>query len=153
MMGIMQVIGAAFAYLPITYLGRKPLLMFGELAMAISWFVCGLSLILEWYITVFVCILLFLFFFHCTWGGVCWLYVAETTVDSANGLDIFVLFSWITFTTMIFEYMIFGPLGPHGTFWCFSAICFIGFFWIWAVLKETRGLTDLEKKTLYASNN
>ena len=65
-MGVMQAVGAMFAYLPITYFGRKPILMFGQLSMAICWFICGLGLILEWYITVFVCLLLFIFFFQST---------------------------------------------------------------------------------------
>lgn len=79
--------------------------------------------------------------------------MAETTVDSANGLGITVLFTWASILGLTFEYMIFGPMGPHGTFWFFAVICLIGFFWIWIVLKETRGLSNLEKKTLYAPLN
>ena len=79
--------------------------------------------------------------------------MAETTVDAANGLGITVLFIWATILGLTFEYMIFGPLGPHGTFWFFSAVCLIFFFWIWFVPKETRGLSSKEKKHIYAPLN
>ena len=79
--------------------------------------------------------------------------MAETTVDAANGLSITVLFIWATILGLTFEYMVFGPMGPHGTFWFFSFVCLMFFFWIWCVPKETRGLSSLEKKTLYAPVN
>ena len=78
-----------------------------------------------------------------------WLYTSEITVDSANALSVALMFSWAVVLASTFEYMIFGPLGPHGTFFIFSGICFIGFLWIWLFLKETRGLNSLQKKTLY----
>ena len=43
-----------------------------------------------------------------------------------------------------------GWLQPEGVFFMFGAITITGFFYILFLMKETRGLTDLEKKTLYA---
>ena len=52
-----------------------------------------------------------------------------------------------------FEFMIFGVLGPHGTFWFYGGVTLVGFIWCLIVLKETRGLTNLQKKTLYMPTN
>ena len=62
-MGFMQAFGALFAYIPIRFFGRKSILMFGQLTMALSFGVAGLGLVMKWYITAFVCLLLFIFFF------------------------------------------------------------------------------------------
>ena len=38
----------------------------------------------------------------------------------------------------------------HGTVWYFSALNFLGLLFFLFFVKETKGLTDLEKKTLYS---
>ena len=38
----------------------------------------------------------------------------------------------------------------QGTFWYFAGITFIGFLFMVFIVKETRGLEDVEKKTLYS---
>ena len=121
--------------------------------MALCMFLCGLSLVQEWYTTVFISLNLFILFFQTSQGGVTWLYAAECTVDSANGLCVSALYLNATLLSLTMEYMIFGPMGPHGTFWLFAGINFVGFIWIWIVLKETRGLTNLQKRALYAPVN
>ena len=48
-----------------------------------------------------------------------------------------------------FEYMINSDLKVYGSIWIFAALTLIGFFFFVFVIRETRGLTDLEKKSLY----
>ena len=62
-MAFMQAIGALLAYIPITYFGRKPILMFGQFAMAVSFFFAGLSIIMKWYTAIFVFLNLFILSF------------------------------------------------------------------------------------------
>ena len=50
---------------------------------------------------------------------------------------------------MSFEYTLNSPVGVHGTFWLFSAASLLGFFFMVFCVRETCGLTDLEKKALY----
>jgi hypothetical protein len=54
---------------------------------------------------------------------------------------------------MTFDVMINSPLGVHGSFWYFSGLNFIGFLFFVCFVKESRGLTDIEKKTLYSPIN
>ena len=41
----------------------------------------------------------------------------------------------------------------HGTIWVYAGINFAGFIFCLIFVKETRGLTDLQKKTLYSPKN
>ena len=152
-MGFMNMFGALLSYVTVTYVGRKPILMIGQSGMTLFYFVCGIGLIFGWLNTVFIALCLFIFLFQATVGPLAWVYAAEITVDSANGLSITVLFFWGTIISLTFEYMIFGPLGPHGTFLLFATICFIGFLWVWMIVKETKGLNGIRKKTLYTPIN
>ena len=46
--------------------------------------------------------------------------------------------------------MINSGMKVYGTFWYFAVFCFLGFLFCLFFVRETRGLTDLEKKTLYS---
>lgn len=79
-----------------------------------------------------------------------WLYVPEVCVDAGTGLAVASQFVNLTLITLTFEYMINSELEVHGTIWYFSAFSFIGFLFCLFIVKETRGLSDIEKKTLYS---
>ena len=46
--------------------------------------------------------------------------------------------------------MINSALKVYGSIWIFSAVTFTGFIFCIIFVKETRGLSDLEKKSLYS---
>ena len=45
--------------------------------------------------------------------------------------------------------MINSALKVYGSIWYFSGLSFIGFIFVLCMVRETRGLTDLEKKSIY----
>ena len=49
--------------------------------------------------------------------------------------------------------MINSPMQVYGSIWYFAGWCVVGFLFCFFFVKETRGLTDLEKKTLYAKKS
>ena len=53
----------------------------------------------------------------------------------------------ISFT---FEFMINSSLKVYGSIWYFCGFTLIGFIYCIFNVRETRGLTDLEKKMLYS---
>lgn len=55
--------------------------------------------------------------------------------------------------TASLEYMMAGPLQVHGTFFFFGGMCLLGAIYCQIFLKETRGLTNLQKKMLYTPVN
>ena len=56
----------------------------------------------------------------------------------------------LTLISLTFEFMINSAMQVHGTIWYFAGFNFLGFIFFLVVVKETRGLSDLEKKTLYS---
>lgn len=51
--------------------------------------------------------------------------------------------------TLSVEYLIASPLQVHGTFWLYGVLCAFGVAFVVIFLKETKGLTDQQKKDLY----
>lgn len=45
--------------------------------------------------------------------------------------------------------MIDSGLKVYGTIWYFAGLTFLGLLFVLFIMRETKGLTDLEKKTLY----
>ena len=48
------------------------------------------------------------------------------------------------------EYLMNSFLGVVGTFWVYASLNFLGFIFCLVFVKETMGLTDVQKKLLYA---
>lgn len=51
--------------------------------------------------------------------------------------------------SMTFEYQLQSDMGIQGNLWLFGSASLLGFFFMLIFVKESRGLTDLEKKQLY----
>ena len=91
-----------------------------------------------------------MFFEIASSGNFCYLYVAEVCVDSGAGFSSLGKYVNLLLMSVTHEYMINSQLQVYGTIWLYATLTMIGFFFYITVLKETRGLNDLEKKTLYS---
>ena len=150
LVGATNAIASLIVILYVERVGRKTILAAGQLAMTIALFFCGLAVLNQWNLTSFIMILLGIVSYHFSQGSVAWLYVPEVTVDAAAGLAVAAQFINLTILSICFEYMINSALQVQGTFWYFAGITFIGFLFMVFIVKETRGLEDVEKKTLYS---
>lgn len=103
----------------------------------------------EWNLASFILINMFIASFHWSTGGVAWLYTSEVAIDAASGFTSSGQFINCIIISFTFEYMINSPLKVYGTMWYFGIITLLGGFLLACFVRETRGLTDLEKKTLY----
>ena len=83
-------------------------------------------------------------------GSIAWLYIPEVTVDAASGFASGAKYINLTMISFTFEFMINSPLQVYGSIWYFSGLTLLGFLFCLIFLRETRGLNDLEKKTLYS---
>lgn len=117
--------------------------------MSLSMFLCGLSVYHEWFVSAFTWIIVMILSFHLLAGGLTWVYVPEVCVDTASGVGIAVQSTNLTIVAFTFDYMINSRLKVYGSLWYFAAFNFVGMLFHIFVVKETRGLTDLQKKTLY----
>ena len=150
-------IGAANAFgalLAVTYVGsvgRRPIFIAGQFFMGLWLFICGLSVMNSWNLTSYIMIILFILAFQLSQGSVAWLYVPEVCVDAATGLAVAGQFINLTIISLTFEFMINSSLQVYGSIWYFSGFCFVGTVFCAIFIRETRGLSDIEKKTVYTS--
>jgi len=98
-------------------------------------------------------ILLFIFIYQFSSGPIAWIYAVETTIDVALGLVLLTLFSTIFVLSLVCPILMGkDSIGPNNVFIMFSAFSFLGAVYAFFVMKETKGLTDKEKKELLMPN-
>ena len=131
------------------YVGRKWIMVIGCFGMGFSHIMAGVSVMQTWHLVTFVCMIAYISLFNLTMANVSFLYTAEVAVDAAAGICIGAQFLNLIQISFTIEYMIDGFLQVYGTFFYFGIICIIGGIFSIIFVKETRGLTDLEKKNLY----
>jgi hypothetical protein len=79
-----------------------------------------------------------------------WIYTAETSADITYGVIIVTLWSVVLLEVFVSEPLMNSAIGAQGVFFIFGVCTFFATFFVMFFMKETKGLTDKEKKTLYA---
>ena len=77
------------------------------------------------------------------------MYAAEVAVDTALGLCVLALFLSLLEKAITMEFMVHSAMGPAGMFFLLGGVTLIGAIFVQVFIKETKGLSDLEKKQLY----
>ena len=92
----------------------------------------------------------FLFVYDQTSGPVAWLYAAETTSDAALGFCLLVLWGTVFVLSLVCPILMQpDSLGPSNVFFILSGISVVGAAYSFFIIKETRCLTDKDKKLLF----
>ena len=83
-------------------------------------------------------------------GPVAWLYAAETVIDTALGVCLLTLWGTV-FVLSIVCPILMDPksLGPTGMFFIFSGLSVFATIYVIFMIKETKPLTDKQKKLLF----
>ncbi|KAI8459664.1 hypothetical protein BY996DRAFT_4575731 [Phakopsora pachyrhizi] len=144
-MNICQLIGVSISFLIIDNFGRKPLLLFGSVLMAICHGSVAILLIkygtsLEhhpaagWAGVGFI--LLFMVVFGVSWGPIPWAIPSEIFPSSirAKGVALSALSNW---TNNFIIGLITPPVYPGGTFIFFTVASSLSFIFVWFVVPET----------------
>jgi len=150
LVGIANTVASIISIQVLRTFGRKSLVVVGHILMALSHITIGIMNNNQHDNGVIIMILVFVFFYQNTSGPVAWLYAAETAIDSGMGIILFTL--WITvFALTLISPIIMSPesLGPSPVFFMFGVLSMFGALYCYIVLKETKGLTDKEKKSLF----
>ena len=150
MIGLSNAVAALIAILTIQVFGRRTIYISGQFFMAVFLFLCGLCVLEGWNLPSFVFLCLFIVSFQLSQGSVAWLYIPEVLVDAASGFAAGAQFINLVLISFTFEYMIKSPLEVYGSIWYFGGLTVLGFIFCLFFVRETRGLTDLQKKTLYS---
>ncbi|GAM88482.1 hypothetical protein ANO11243_065150 [Dothideomycetidae sp. 11243] len=144
--------------------GRRPLLLFGAIGMAVCQFIVGGvgtgasidNLSAQKALIAFVCI--YIFFFACSWGPVAWVVTGELfpLKVRAKSLAMTTASNWLLNWAIAYStpYLV-NPgagnanLGPK-VFFVWGGCCFICIFFVWAMIYETKGLSLEQVDELYA---
>lgn len=151
-MGIINISFTLVAVFTVEKIGRKPLLIWGSIGMAVGAFVVALtfgndSLNLVTMIALMVYSASFMF----SWGPICWVYMAELFPNTIRGTAtaIAVAFQWIfnfivssSFVPMFNMHLTKGDdFGHWFTYGLYGVICVIAAVFVWKLVPETKGKT------------
>ena len=152
MMGIVNILFTLVAILTVERIGRKPLLIFGSLGMALGALgvaLCNVVTMAPVVSAIFIMIYTASFMF--SWGPVCWVLISEIFPNTIRGaaVAIAVAFQWIfnfivssTFVPMYNMEIVpgdsFGHIFAYGLY---GVICVVAAIFVWKLVPETKGKT------------
>ncbi len=152
-MGIVNIVFTLVAVFTVEKLGRKPLLIWGSIGMAIGALGVALSNIVEVNPLVpVVCIMVYSASFMFSWGPICWVLISEifpNTIRSA-AVAIAVAFQWIfnfiVSSTFVPMYnMSLGSMGDKFghmfAYALYGLICIVAAWFVYRLVPETKGKT------------
>ena len=162
-MGVVNILFTLVAIFTVEKWGRKPLLIWGSIGMALGAFGVavtfgheGMELITAASIMVYAASFMF------SWGPITWVLIAEIFPNTIRGgaVAIAVAFQWIfnfivssTFVPMFNMHLTEGDdFGHWFTYGLYGIICVIAAVFVWRLVPETKGKT-LEDMTRLWSNS
>ncbi len=151
-MGIVNILFTLVAIFTVEKWGRKPLLIYGSLGMAVGALGValtfgheGMELITAASIMVYAASFMF------SWGPICWVLIAEIFPNTIRGgaVAIAVAFQWIfnfivssTFVPMFNMHLTEGDdFGHWFTYGLYGIICLLAAVFVWRLVPETKGKT------------
>ncbi len=162
-MGVVNILFTLVAIFTVEKWGRKPLLIYGSLGMAIgalgvalTFGHAGLEMLTAASIMVYAASFMF------SWGPICWVLIAEIFPNTIRGgaVAIAVAFQWIfnfivssTFVPMFNMHITEGDdFGHWFTYGLYGIICLLAALFVWKLVPETKGKT-LEDMTAMWKNH
>lgn len=132
--------------------GRKKLMMFGSIGLAITYLLLGGAYFFEMKgIAVLSLVVIAIAIYAMSLAPIVWVILSEIFPNRVRGaamaLATFAL--WIACFILTYTFpLLNATLGAAGTFWVYAAICLSGFVFILAKLPETKGksLEEIEKE-------
>lgn len=150
MISIVNLVASFCAIITVRTFGRRPLLKYGHFSIGVAHVLVGTFTILGFDIGTLVSICLFIFVYQNSSGPIAWLYASETCVDVALGVVIQTLWFTVLVLSLITEPLMNSALQPAGVFYLFGFFSFIATCFVHSYIRETKGLSDKEKKSLYS---
>jgi len=125
--------------------GRRPLMLFGAVALACIYVVMGACYHAGVQgLSVLLLVLAAIACYACSLAPVTWVVISEIFPNRIRGAAMSVAVSalWIACFLLTYTFpLLKDALGPARSFWIYAGICGLGFLLIWRSLPETRGRT------------
>ncbi len=164
-MGIVNILFTLVAVFTVEKLGRKPLLIWGSIGMAIGALGVALSNVVAVApIVPVVCIMIYSASFMFSWGPICWVLISEIFPNTirSQAVAIAVAFQWIfnfivssTFVPMYNMHL--GDMGDKfGHFFAYAlygVICIVAAWFVAELVPETKGKTLEDMTALWRNRN
>lgn len=152
MMGVINISFTLVAVFTVEKIGRKPLLIWGSVGMAIGAFIVAATFGNQSLnMVTMVALMVYSASFMFSWGPICWVYMAELFPNTIRGTAtaIAVAFQWIfnfivssSFVPMFNMHLAKGDdFGHWFTYGLYGVICVIAAVFVWKLVPETKGKT------------
>jgi len=160
-MGVVNILFTLVAVFTVEKLGRKPLLIWGSIGMAIGAFGVALANVVEVHpLMPVVSIMVYSAAFMFSWGPICWVLISEifpNTIRSA-AVAIAVAFQWISTSTLPPPFaplynMRAGDMGESFghvfVYALYGVICVVAAWFVYKLVPETKGKTLEDMSALW----
>jgi SP family sugar porter-like MFS transporter len=150
--GVTNVVFTFVGMYTVDRLGRRSLLLFGSVGLAIIYALLGLFYYLHISgIAVLVLVMAAIGCYAMTLAPVVWVVISEIFPTRVRGMAIGIstFFLWTACFVLTFTFpLLNNALKASGTFWLYGIICVIGYIYIYKNLPETKGKTleEIEKE-------
>lgn len=161
-MGIVNITFTLVAVFTVEKLGRKPLLIWGSIGMAVGAF--GVAITFgnpSLGIVTMLSLMVYSASFMFSWGPICWVLIAEIFPNTIRGaaVAIAVAFQWVfnflvssTFVPMFNMHLTEGDnFGHWFTYGLYGVICVLAALFVWKLVPETKGKTLEDMTKLWKS--
>lgn len=144
LMGVVNIAFTLVAIFTVEKWGRKPLLIWGSLGMAIGALAFALCQVVELpaFVSV-VSIMIYSASFMFSWGPICWVLIAEIFPNTIRGgaVAIAVAFQWIFNFIVSSSFVPMYNWSPAFTYALYGVICLLAALFVWKLVPETKGKT------------
>jgi SP family xylose:H+ symportor-like MFS transporter len=154
MMGIVNILFTLLAIFTVEKWGRKPLLIWGSLGMALGAFGVAMCNLIDGMpaLLCVVSIMVYSASFMFSWGPICWVLIAEIFPNTIRGAAVAIavafqwIFNFIVSSTFVPMYnMQLGSMGDKFghmfAYALYGVICVVAAWFVWKLVPETKGKT------------
>jgi sugar porter (SP) family MFS transporter len=149
--GVVNLVFTILAMMLVDKLGRRPLMLIGAAGLAILYIVVvqllgAHSQSVSWFLLASIGI------YSMSLAPVTWVLISEIFPNKVRGeaTSIAVLSLWAAYFVLVFTFPILFEKLQDKSFYIYSAICAIGFLFIWRYVRETKGKTLEELENVMA---
>ena len=152
--GVVNLVFTLLAMWQVDKLGRRPLMLVGSLGLSILYIVLAVALQNHFpagLVSIFV--LLAISTYAISLAPVTWVLISEIFPNKIRGVasSVAIVSLWGAYFILVFTFPILAKkLGTYGPFYLYAGICFLGFLFVKARVKETKGQTleELEENLI-----
>lgn len=151
--GAVNLVFTILAMLLVDKLGRKPLMLFGAAGLAILYVVIVLLLgahspHVSWFLLAAIGV------YAMSLAPVTWVLISEIFPNKvrSEATAVAVISLWAAYFILVFTFPVLFEKLQERSFYIYSAICVLGFFFVWWKVKETKGKTLEELETASKKN-